>query len=96
MIRREVGDGEAASRPFDALHLSPLGFGAAPLGNVYGEIDQAAGIRAVHHAIDRGITFFDVSPYYGLTLAEEVLGVGAQSPPTIVGGLSAEAATIPA
>jgi L-galactose dehydrogenase len=28
----------------------------------------------VHHAIDHGINFFDVSPYYGRTLAEERLG----------------------
>ena len=29
---------------------------------------------AVHRAIDSGINFFDVSPYYGLTLAEQRLG----------------------
>jgi L-galactose dehydrogenase len=51
-----------------------LGYGAAPLGNVYGDLDQAEGIRSVHRAIEMGITFFDVSPYYGLTRAEEVLG----------------------
>lgn len=32
------------------------------------------GRRAVHFAIERGINFFDVSPYYGLTLAESRLG----------------------
>lgn len=54
--------------------LSRLGYGAAPLGNVYGDIDPTEGIASVHHAIDRGINFFDVSPYYGFTVAEEVLG----------------------
>ncbi|MGI8826751.1 MAG: aldo/keto reductase [Chloroflexota bacterium] len=54
--------------------ISRLGYGAAPLGNVYGDIDPAEGIASVHRAIDRGITFFDVSPYYGLTVAEDVLG----------------------
>src|SRR6185312_9267055 len=34
----------------------------------------AEGMRAVHLAVDQGINFFDVSPYYGLTLAEERLG----------------------
>lgn len=54
--------------------LSRVGYGAAPLGNVYGDIDPAIGIASVHRAIELGVSFFDVSPYYGLTMAEEVLG----------------------
>jgi L-galactose dehydrogenase len=57
-----------------SLQVSELGFGAAPLGDEYGTIDPRAGERAVAYAIDRGITFFDVAPYYGRTLAEERLG----------------------
>jgi len=56
------------------LRLSILGFGAAPLGNEYGNIDTAEGARAVDAAIDHGINFFDTSPYYGRTLSEERLG----------------------
>jgi L-galactose dehydrogenase len=56
------------------LRLSVLGFGAATLGNEYGEIQTAEGERAVHAAIDHGINFFDTSPYYGRTLSEERLG----------------------
>jgi L-galactose dehydrogenase len=56
------------------LTVSVLGFGASPLGNVFSVTDPAEGIRAVHQAIDCGINFFDVSPYYGLTLAEQRLG----------------------
>ncbi len=56
------------------LQVSTLGFGASPLGDVYGAIDPVEGRRAVHQAIDEGINFFDVAPYYGLTLAEERLG----------------------
>ncbi len=56
------------------LKVSALGFGASPLGGVFGDIDEAKGIRTVHAAIDLGINFFDVSPYYGLTWAETVLG----------------------
>jgi len=54
--------------------VSLLGFGTAPLGDVYGVTDQTETISAVHMAIDNGVNFFDVSPYYGLTLAEERLG----------------------
>jgi aryl-alcohol dehydrogenase-like predicted oxidoreductase len=41
---------------------------------VFRSIDEAEGIRTVHTAIDLGINFIDVSPYYGLTKAETVLG----------------------
>lgn len=58
--------------------VSEVGFGASPLGNEFRETDPAEGVRAVHAAIDRGINFFDVSPYYGRTLAEERLGIALQ------------------
>ena len=54
--------------------VSELGFGASPLGGIYGRFAEKAGIEAVHAALDAGITFFDVAPYYGLTAAETVLG----------------------
>ena len=54
--------------------VSELGFGASPLGGIYGAFAEQDGIDAVHAALDTGITFFDVSPYYGLTAAETMLG----------------------
>lgn len=59
-----------SSGPF----VSQLGFGASPLGGVYGPVAEQDGIQAVHAALDAGITFFDVAPYYGSTAAETVLG----------------------
>lgn len=56
------------------LEVSELGFGASPLGAVYGAFAEPDGIDAVRAALDLGICFFDVSPYYGATLAETVLG----------------------
>src|SRR4051812_16789467 len=56
------------------LQVSRLGFGAAPLGNNYGGMDEEEGRKAINLAIDSGINFFDVAPYYGLTLAEARLG----------------------
>ena len=56
------------------LEVSVLGFGGAPLGDIYGGIREADGARALHCALDAGINFIDVAPYYGLTLAEERLG----------------------
>ena len=56
------------------LQVSIIGFGASPLGHEFGTIDPEEGKRAVHYAIDQGINYFDVSPYYGRTLAETRLG----------------------
>jgi len=56
------------------LRLSSLGFGASSLGGVFHSIREEEGIEAVLTAIDNGINFIDVSPYYGHTKAETVLG----------------------
>jgi L-galactose dehydrogenase len=57
-----------------SLQVSVLSFGASPLGDVFQQTEPAEGAAAVRYAIERGINFFDVSPYYGLTLAETRLG----------------------
>lgn len=56
------------------IEVSPMGFGAATLGNVFGHIDEQGGIDAVFEAIKRGINLVDTSPYYGITKSETVLG----------------------
>jgi len=60
------------------LRVSAIGFGGSPLGNEFGNVTDEDGVRAVHEAIDCGINFFDVSPYYGRTLAESRLGQALQ------------------
>jgi L-galactose dehydrogenase len=59
--------------------VSELGFGCAPLGDLYGAMDDSAAIRLVHAAIDAGMTLFDTAPYYGTTLSEERLGRALES-----------------
>ena len=56
------------------MRVSNLGFGASSLGGVFHSVREDEGIRAVHVAIDNGINFIDVSPYYGHLKAETVLG----------------------
>jgi L-galactose dehydrogenase len=58
------------------LKVSILSYGASPLGSVFRSINEADGHRTVHTALDLGINLIDVSPYYGLTKAETVLGQG--------------------
>lgn len=56
------------------LRLSALGFGASSLGGVFHSLREEDGIQAVFAAIEGGINFIDVSPYYGYLKAEQMLG----------------------
>jgi L-galactose dehydrogenase len=57
------------------LKVSALGFGASSLGGgVFRPVEESEAIRAVHTALDLGINIIDVSPFYGYTRAETVLG----------------------
>lgn len=56
------------------MKVSALSFGASSLGGVFHSINEAKGIEAVYTALDHGINFIDVSPYYGHYKAEIVLG----------------------
>ena len=56
------------------LKVSNLSFGASSLGGVFHNIREAEGIEAVVTAIEKGMNFIDVSPYYGHYKAETVLG----------------------
>ncbi|MDE5870888.1 MAG: aldo/keto reductase [Muribaculaceae bacterium] len=56
------------------MKVSQLSFGASSLGGVFRDIDEGKAIEAVYAAIEGGINFIDVSPYYGHYKAETVLG----------------------
>ena len=56
------------------MKVSSLGFGASSLGGVFHDLKEKQGIEAVFTAIESGINFIDVSPYYGYYKAETVLG----------------------
>ena len=56
------------------MKISHLTFGASSLGSVFHETKEAESIQAVETAIEGGINFIDVSPYYGHYKAETVLG----------------------
>ncbi|MFG2586667.1 aldo/keto reductase [Streptomyces sp. NPDC048438] len=52
----------------------PLGFGTAPLGNMFRAIPDAEAAATVEAAWDHGIRYFDTAPFYGAGLAEIRLG----------------------
>jgi aryl-alcohol dehydrogenase-like predicted oxidoreductase len=66
MVYNEIGK--------TGMKVSNLSFGASSLGGVFRGICESEGIKAVEAAVDNGINFIDVSPYYGHYKAETVLG----------------------
>ena len=56
------------------MKVSNLSFGASSLGGVFHSIREEEGIKAVYTAVENGMNFIDVSPYYGHYKAETVLG----------------------
>ncbi|WP_407180665.1 aldo/keto reductase [Bradyrhizobium sp. STM 3562] len=56
------------------LNVSVLGFGTAPLGDLYVQLDDRAAIAAVERAFELGINLLDTSPLYGHGLAEHRCG----------------------
>ncbi|MCL7378328.1 aldo/keto reductase [Streptomyces sp. 35G-GA-8] len=56
------------------VRVSPLGFGAAPIGNLYTPLDENQALAAVDAAWDAGVRYYDTAPHYGLGLSERRLG----------------------
>jgi D-threo-aldose 1-dehydrogenase len=56
------------------LEVTVVGFGAAPLGDLYARLDDATAISTVEAAYREGIRLFDTSPLYGNGLSEHRCG----------------------
>ncbi|MFG2518635.1 aldo/keto reductase [Streptomyces sp. NPDC048527] len=57
-----------------SLLPGPLGFGTAPLGNMFRSIPDEEAAATVEAAWDQGIRYFDTAPFYGAGLSELRLG----------------------
>ncbi|HEY9100624.1 aldo/keto reductase [Chitinimonas sp.] len=58
-----------------------LGFGTAPLGNMFRDIPEAEALATVEAAWNDGIRYFDNAPFYGAGLAEIRMGEALASKP---------------
>ncbi|MEV5953231.1 aldo/keto reductase [Streptomyces sp. NPDC051987] len=56
------------------VQVSPLGLGAAVIGNLYTELSDQQAYDTVTAAWQQGIRYFDTAPHYGLGLSERRLG----------------------
>lgn len=63
------------------LSLPRMGFGSAPIGNLYREVPEETAIDTVDSALENGVTLLDTAPLYGLGLAEERLGLALSGVP---------------
>ena len=54
--------------------VSEIAFGAWQLGGDWGHVDDAASIRTLHHAFERGVNFVDTAFIYGNGHSETVIG----------------------
>ncbi|WP_339348281.1 aldo/keto reductase [uncultured Sphingomonas sp.] len=63
-------------RKLGELEVSAIGLGCMGFTAAYGGQDEAASIATLHHAVDRGITFFDTAEVYGPYENEEIVGRG--------------------
>lgn len=57
-----------------SLCMPSLGFGAAPVGNLYRAIDDVEAAITLDLALRQGIRYFDTAPHYGFGLSESRLG----------------------
>lgn len=57
-----------------ALTVTQLGYGGAPLGDLYQRIPEAEAVGAVESAYAAGVTLFDTAPLYGHGLSEHRIG----------------------
>jgi D-threo-aldose 1-dehydrogenase len=59
---------------WSAPQLTILGFGGAPIGNLYASVNDDDADLALEAAWDGGVRYFDTAPHYGLGLSERRLG----------------------
>src|SRR5216683_1880549 len=64
-----------------AIQVSVLGFGTAPLGDLFRQLDDGRAIAAVERALALGINLIDTSPLYGHGLSEHRCGTAIRRLP---------------
>lgn len=64
-----------------SVEVTELGFGGAPIGNLYSAVSDDQATASVQAAWDGGIRYFDTAPHYGIGLSERRLGKALQQYP---------------
>lgn len=69
-----MNDTQSLPSPTVMQAADALGFGAAPLGNLYTRVTDAQAEQTLAAAWDVGIRYFDTAPFYGTGLSEQRVG----------------------
>ena len=56
------------------INLTAIGFGGAPLGNLFESLDERSCYNILEKTYEAGINIYDTSPLYGYGLSEHRLG----------------------
>jgi D-threo-aldose 1-dehydrogenase len=89
--RQRIGGKSSDTIPLSAVprrvlgrtefQVSVLGFGTAPLGDLYAKLDDATAIAAAERAFELGINLVDTAPLYGRGLSEHRCGTAIRRVP---------------
>jgi len=60
---------------------APLGFGGAPLGNLFSPVADEDAVALIRHAHGAGVRYFDTAPHYGSGLSEHRIGAALRGTP---------------
>jgi aryl-alcohol dehydrogenase-like predicted oxidoreductase len=56
------------------LEVTVIGLGGMTIGGAFGPVDDGGSVRALHAAIDAGMSFIDTSNAYGEGRSERLIG----------------------
>ena len=78
-----VSQSQLSRRPVGrtGLQVSVLGFGTAPLGDLYLQLDDHTAIATATRAFELGVNLLDTSPLYGYGLSEHRCGTALRRVP---------------
>ena len=71
-------DAHKATRPLGSrsgIKVTVLGQGGAPLGDLYKKLEDATALSTIAAAHAAGVAYFDTSPWYGVGLSEQRMGL---------------------
>ncbi|MGE3674883.1 MAG: aldo/keto reductase, partial [Polyangiaceae bacterium] len=56
------------------IDLAVVGLGCMGMSEFYGPAEDSKSIETIHHALERGVNFFDTADMYGIGRNEELVG----------------------
>ena len=81
MSDRPIDPRETRALGRSGVRVTRLGFGGAPLGNLFRSLEEPQALDTVRRAWAGGIRYFDTAPLYGSGLSERRIGAALATEP---------------